>query len=71
MKLTVIIEKAKDGSYSAHLPKLPGCVACGDTEEEVLKRIDEAAKLHIGAMMTKGEWPPPGWHDNNSSPPAA
>lgn len=29
MEYVVVIEKAGDGSYSAYLPDLPGCVARG------------------------------------------
>ena len=31
MDYVVVIERAADGSYSAYVPDLPGCVACGDT----------------------------------------
>ncbi len=31
MDYVVVIERADDGSYSACVPDLPGCAACGDT----------------------------------------
>ena len=31
MSYVFVIEPASDGSYSAYVPDLPGCVACGDT----------------------------------------
>jgi predicted RNase H-like HicB family nuclease len=34
MRYAVIIEKGED-SYGAYVPDLPGCVAVGDTPEEV------------------------------------
>ena len=34
MRYAVVIEKA-EGNYSAYVPDLPGCVATGDTVEDV------------------------------------
>ena len=42
MQYVVVIEKAQDGSYSAYVPDLPGCVSCGDTLDEVKDLIQEA-----------------------------
>ena len=50
MDYIVIIEKASDGSYSAYLPDLSGCVACGDSVDEVRQLIEEAAQLHIKSL---------------------
>ena len=33
------------GNYSAYAPDLPGCVAIGDTREEVAQNMKEAIKL--------------------------
>lgn len=55
MDYVVIIEKATDGSYSAYLPDLPGCVACGDTREEAQQLIEEAVALHLESMREHGE----------------
>ena len=41
MKYTVIIEKGPT-SYGAYIPDLPGCVAAGDTREEVVSLITGA-----------------------------
>jgi predicted RNase H-like HicB family nuclease len=45
----VVIEKGQD-SYGAYSPDLPGCVAVGDTVEEVEQRMREAILLHIEGM---------------------
>jgi predicted RNase H-like HicB family nuclease len=45
----IIVEKA-NGNYSAYCPDLPGCVATGKTREDVLKRMEEAIKLHLEGM---------------------
>jgi predicted RNase H-like HicB family nuclease len=55
MDYVVVIERAADGSYSAYVPDLPGCTACGDTPDEVRKEIEEAVPLHIESLRTHGE----------------
>jgi predicted RNase H-like HicB family nuclease len=55
MEYLVIIEKAADGSYSAYVPDLPGCVTCGDTIEETKALIREAIRLHIDSLRRHSE----------------
>ncbi len=55
----VVIEPADDGSFSAYVPDLPGCVSCGETREEVEQLIREAIGLHIESMREHGEPVPP------------
>ncbi len=55
MEYAVIIEKAGDGSYSAYVPDLPGCVSCGDSVEEVKEFIHEAIRLHIESLRQHQE----------------
>ncbi|MBL7169709.1 MAG: type II toxin-antitoxin system HicB family antitoxin [Candidatus Aenigmarchaeota archaeon] len=45
-RLSVVIEKDKDGYY-AFCPELQGCYTQGKDYEEVLKNIADAMKLHI------------------------
>ena len=59
MDYVVVIEKAGDGSYSAYVPDLPGCVSCGDTLEEVRELIEQAVNLHIDSLRRHGEPVPP------------
>jgi len=59
MEYVVVIEPAPDGSFSAYVPDLPGCVACGDTMEEVRTLIDEAVHLHIRSLREHNEPVPP------------
>ena len=54
MKFTVIIEKGPT-SYGAYIPDLPGCVAAGDTREEVISLISEAMADHVDLMVKHGE----------------
>ena len=59
MDYLVVIEKAADGSYSAYVPDLPGCVSCGETSEEAKLLIREAIQLHIESLRHTGEPVPP------------
>ena len=54
MKYAVVIEKARS-NFSAYVPDLPGCVATGNTIEEVEKEIREAIEFHIEGMRQDGE----------------
>ena len=53
MKYAVVIEHGPD-SYGAYVPDLPGCVAAGETREEVLQLIHEAIAFHIDGMREDG-----------------
>ena len=53
MKYAVIIEKGDDG-YGAYVPDLPGCIAAGETREEVRKLIREAIEFHIEGLKEDG-----------------
>ena len=48
-KILVIIEKG-EASYGAFSPDIPGCVAVGDSREEVLKLFREALQDHLELM---------------------
>jgi predicted RNase H-like HicB family nuclease len=54
MKYMVVIEKG-EASYGAHVPDLPGCMAVGQSREEVLKLIRQAIEFHIEGLRTVGE----------------
>jgi len=51
---TAVYERA-GSNYSAYVPDLPGCVACGDTLEETQKLIKEAIRLYIEALREDGK----------------
>ena len=44
MKLRVLVHPAEEGGFWAEIPALPGCVSEGDTYEEMLINIREAAE---------------------------
>ena len=37
------------------MPDLPGCVAAGETREEVIRLIHEAIEFHIAGLKEDGE----------------
>ena len=53
-RFLVIIEKGNQ-SYGAYSPDLPGCVAVGDTQEEVEKNMREAIIMHLQGMIEDHE----------------
>ena len=53
MRYGVVIEKGEQ-NYSAYVPDLPGCVAVGDTLEEVKPEIREAIEFHLWGMREDG-----------------
>jgi len=59
MKYAVVVEQGPT-SFGAWVPDLPGCVAAGETREEVVELIQEAIVFHIEGMKADGqEIPPP------------
>ena len=55
MRYTVILEQEPDGGYVASVPALPGCVSQGNTRDEVLRNIQEAADLYIEDCVASGD----------------
>ena len=55
MRYTVILEQEADGGYVATVPALPGCVSQGDTRDEVMENIREAADLYIEDCIAAGD----------------
>jgi predicted RNase H-like HicB family nuclease len=53
MKYAVIFEKG-DTSYGAYVPDLPGCVAVGESLEEVKRLIREAIAFHLDGLREEG-----------------
>ena len=53
MRYMVVVERGET-SWGAHVPDLPGCVAVGESREEVLKLISEAIEFHIDGLKQDG-----------------
>jgi predicted RNase H-like HicB family nuclease len=53
VKYVVIVEQGEN-SIGAYVPDLPGCVAVGETKEEVLRLIGEAVEVHLEGLREDG-----------------
>lgn len=42
-------------SWGAYVPDLPGCVAAGESREEVIRLIHEAIEFHLEGLKEDGE----------------
>jgi len=54
MRYLVVVEQGPT-SWGAHVPDLPGCVAVGESREEVVELIKEAIDLHLEGMREQGD----------------
>mgnify|MGYP000340708601 CR=1 FL=1 len=53
MRYMVVLEQGPS-SFGAYVPDLPGCVAAGESEEEVLELIQEAIEFHLEGLKEEG-----------------
>ena len=53
-RYTVIIEEAA-GNFAAYAPDVPGCIATGATQNEVVERMAEALELHLEMLSAMGQ----------------
>ena len=53
MQYLVVIEQGDTG-FGAYVPDLPGCIAAGETRDEVLELIQEAIDFHIEGLREQG-----------------
>lgn len=58
LQYAVIVEKGPT-SYGAYVPDLPGCVAVGESRDEVLQLIQEAIEFHLEGLREDGLSVPP------------
>jgi predicted RNase H-like HicB family nuclease len=54
MRYLVVVEQGPT-SFGAYVPDLPGCIAAGETKEEVLRLIREAIELHLEGLKDEGQ----------------
>lgn len=47
LQYTAVFEPEETGGYSVMIPVLPGCASQGETFEEALANIKEAAELYL------------------------
>ena len=53
LRYMVVIERGET-SWGAHVPDLPGCVAVGESRDEVRRLIREAIEFHIDGLREDG-----------------
>ncbi len=53
MRYLVVVEKGEQ-SYGAYVPDLPGCIAAGDTKEEVLASFEKPLSFTWKVFGTRG-----------------
>lgn len=54
MQYLVVVEQGPK-SFGAYVPDLPGCVAVGESREEVTNLIHEAIEFHIEGLRADGQ----------------
>jgi predicted RNase H-like HicB family nuclease len=54
MKRYAVVVEDAGSNWAAYVPDLPGCVATGDTVEEVGRLIRAAIELHLEGMVEDG-----------------
>jgi predicted RNase H-like HicB family nuclease len=52
-RYAIVVEKA-GSNFAAYVPDLPGCVATGETKEEVERFIRQAIALHLEGLAEDG-----------------
>ena len=53
MRYLVVIEESESG-FGAYVPDLPGCIAAGESREEVTRLIHEAIEFHLAGLAEDG-----------------
>lgn len=53
-----ILEQAKDGTWSAYVPDLPGCTSAGDTRDEAARNVRDAVETYLEELRSDGREPP-------------
>lgn len=54
MRYLVVVEKGPT-SFGAYVPDLPGCIAAGESREEVLASMQEAIEFHLEGLKQDGQ----------------
>jgi len=54
MHYVAIMDK-ENSTFGIHFPDFPGCIAVGETEEEVMANARESLAFHVDGMLEDGE----------------
>lgn len=55
----LVVIEAGPASYGAYVPDLPGCIAVGDTRDEVEQLIRQGIAVYLETLRERGEPIPP------------
>ncbi len=55
MRLKVLLHPAEEGGFWAEVPSLPGCVSQGDSRDEAVANIREAAEGWLEVSAEQAE----------------
>ncbi len=58
MRYAIVIEQSGE-NFAAYVPDLPGCVAAGESMDELETNIREAITFHLESLRDDGEDIPP------------
>jgi predicted RNase H-like HicB family nuclease len=53
IRYAVLLERG-ESSWGARVPDLPGCIAVGDTRDEALALVRDAAAFHLEGLRERG-----------------
>jgi predicted RNase H-like HicB family nuclease len=59
MKFKVVVHPEPDGGFWGEVPALPGCYSQGETIEQLLVNLREAALGYLEVMREEGRQPQP------------
>lgn len=45
--IKTILEKQKEGEYTAFVPSLPGCISQDETKQDTIKNIKEVLSFYL------------------------
>lgn len=51
----IVLRKEPEGTYTALVPSLPGCITWGGTVEQALEMAKEAIEGYIAVLKEEGE----------------
>ena len=54
MRYLVVVEEGSK-TFGAYVPDLPGCIAAGESKDEVLTLIRQAIEFHIEGLKESGQ----------------
>ena len=59
MKFKVVVHPEPDGGFWGEVPALPGCYSQGETVEQLLVNLREAALGYLEVLREEGRQPQP------------